>query len=308
MTEQPQSEKAAEGMEWRTFLAETPPYGKCALEVKNTVSFPNQSNPHRLRVETPPVLRHCELCNASLTFDSSLATHHPSYLAAGQDAFLHVVLTCRNCQQFRRHVFVMLQVHRQRDEVSALKIGELPRFGRPIPPRLLRIAGEHQDLLRQGWRALEAGLGIGAFAYFRQLVERSKDGILDELISVMQREGCEEGDMVRVANAKTQKQFRGAVKSIQDLLPTSLNFQGKNVLVRLHETISADLHAGTDADCLRRAAYVELLLVDLCERVQSILQDRGKLEAAARLVDQLSGERRANAKRARREPLDSQRD
>ena len=49
--------------------------------------------------------------------------------------------------------------------VGALKFGEFPAFGPPVPPRVLSLIGPDKDLFLKGRRSEIQGLGVGAFAY-----------------------------------------------------------------------------------------------------------------------------------------------
>jgi hypothetical protein len=67
---------------------------------------------------------------------------------------------------------------------TAFKYGERPPFGPNTPNRLLSLLGDQKDVFLKGKRCEFQGLGIGAFSYYRRVVENQKSRILDEIIKV----------------------------------------------------------------------------------------------------------------------------
>jgi hypothetical protein len=65
------------------------------------------------------------------------------------------------------------------------KLGELPVYGPPTPARLISLIGPDREIFLKGRRCGNLGLGIGAFVYYRRVVENQKSRILDEIIKVI---------------------------------------------------------------------------------------------------------------------------
>jgi hypothetical protein len=148
----------------------------------------------------------------------------------------------------------------------------------PTPTRLLRLFGEDREVFRKGRRSENQGLGIGAFAYYRRIVERRKDQILDEIIKVANRVAPE---MVQAFEAaKRENQFLKAIESVKGVLPQALLVSGHNPLTLLHSALSAGLHEQTDERCLDLAHDVRVVLADLAERIGQALKDDAELAAA----------------------------
>jgi hypothetical protein len=49
---------------------------------------------------------------------------------------------------------------------------------------LINLIGPDREIFRQGRRAENRGLGIGAFAYYRRVVENQKNRIIAEIAKV----------------------------------------------------------------------------------------------------------------------------
>jgi hypothetical protein len=94
--------------------------------------------------------------------------------------------TCSNCRRTNK-VFAILAVVSEKSRLDGLcfKIGELPTYGPPTSSRLISLIGPDRETFLKGRRCENQGLGIGAFAYYRRVVENQKDRILDEIIKVL---------------------------------------------------------------------------------------------------------------------------
>src|SRR5215203_6012781 len=70
------------------------------------------------------------------------------------------------------------------------KFGEHPVFGPPTSSRLISLAGPDRETFLKGRRCENQGLGIGAFVYYRRVIENQNNRILDEIIKVALRLGA----------------------------------------------------------------------------------------------------------------------
>lgn len=67
------------------------------------------------------------------------------------------------------------------------KFLEIPQFGSPTRNRLLRLFGSDGNVFLKGRQCENHGLGIGAFSYYRRVVENHKDQLFDEIIKVAKK-------------------------------------------------------------------------------------------------------------------------
>ena len=143
----------------------------------------------------------------------------------------------------------------------------------------------------KGRRCENQGLGIGAFVYYRRVVESHKDQIFDEIIKVAKKVSP---DLVAALEVgKAEHQFLSALDLVKAAMPQSLLIGGNNPLTLLHSALSEGLHAKTDKHCLELAQAVRVVLADLAERIGQALKDEAELSAAvARLTKSRSGNTR----------------
>jgi hypothetical protein len=161
------------------------------------------------------------------------------------------------------------------------KLGELPPFGPPTPSRVFRLIGEeYRELFLQGRRSENKGLAIGAYAYYRRIVEHQKGRIIDEIRKVAEKLGAS-GDVLKsFIDARTETQFATAIERVKTAIPQSLLIDGHNPLTLLHTALSEGLHELTDEECLSLARSIRVVLIELAERISTALKDEAELKGA----------------------------
>lgn len=144
----------------------------------------------------------------------------------------------------------------------------------------LSLIGPDRELFLKGWRAENHGLGIGAFGYYRRVVENQKGRLIEEIAKVAQLMGADTDTLTRFEKAKNETRFTSSVDDIKEVMPQSLLVQGQNPLSLLHNALSKGLHARTDHECLELATSIRVVLTDLAERLSQALKDDAQLKQA----------------------------
>src|ERR1700724_913969 len=135
------------------------------------------------------------------------------------------VYSCSNCRSFVKRFAVSVTLHSldfDSTSGSCYKYGEAPPYGPPTPSRVIEMSGDDRDIFLKGRRCETQGLGIGAFAYYRRVVENQKNTILDEVIRVSTKIGAPAGMIEALEAAKIETQFSKALASVKDAIPPSL--------------------------------------------------------------------------------------
>jgi hypothetical protein len=164
--------------------------------------------------------------------------------------------------------------------VSLTKLGEYPPFGPPIPARVISLIGPDRDLFLKGRRAELRGLGIGAFVYYRRVLEQQKGRIIQEVRKVAEILAVPAPVLQRFDEALAEDQFTTAVEKIKDAIPESLRINGQNPLILLHDPLSEGIHRKTDEECLDLAKSIRVVLTELAERISAVLKDDKELKEA----------------------------
>lgn len=154
------------------------------------------------------------------------------------------------------------------------------------------IGTEDQDAFLKGRRCESQSLGIGAFVYYRRVVEKQKNRILDEIIKVSRKIGMPAEMVTKLESAKTEIQFSRAIETLKDALPQALLINGHNPLMLLHSALSGGLHERSDEDCLELAHSVRVLLAELSDRLSQLLKDEAELNSAVSRLTNVDQEKR----------------
>jgi hypothetical protein len=123
-------------------------------------------------------------------------------------------------------------------------------------------------------------MGIGAFAYYRRVLDNQRVKLFDAVIEVCATLKAPEDIIAQLKAAKSESQFTSAVKSVKAALPDSLSIEGHSPLTVLYTALSEGVHELTDAQCLDRAHTVRLVLAELLDRVGRLMTDDRELKSA----------------------------
>ncbi len=233
----------------------------------------------RSRTLAEPVLTlHCMTCEGPRVFQ----------VAAGDDWFSEqgflskfVSYMCRNCRRGLKTFAIQAFLETDQLFGKALKWGEQPDFGAPLPSRLISILGPDYELFLKGRRSENRALGIGAFIYYRRVVENQKNRLLLEIRKVAERNKASPELLARLDAALAETRFSESINLAKDALPPVLLIDGQhNPLTILHSKLSEHVHERSDDECLQLAADVRILLSDLAERLTQALKDDETLRSA----------------------------
>ena len=163
------------------------------------------------------------------------------------------------------------------------KIYQEPPFGRPIPKRLFQVIGEaNRESFLQARRSIARGLGVGAYAYYRRIVESTKLYLVTSVLAVAERTNAPTAQVALLREAQKERQFSKAVETLRDVsaIPAVLLIRGQNPLTVLHDQFSEGLHQLGDKECLERAQEAEVVLCELARLMQVALAEQKDVEAA----------------------------
>ena len=271
---QEQTEREVTYQTFSEFLQNTPP--NQSVHISDLVD-PYSSE----RINAPDLILHCshESCNGDRFFRCiDEWTNRPSL---SQDAlkYLYIRYQCANCKDTRKVYSLVVTITTIPSGICG-KIGEFPAYGPPVPSRLIKLIGPDREIFLNGYRCENQGLGIGAFAYYRRVVEHQKNRILEEIIKVSEKMDAPEDKINTLRAAIAENQFSTALKMVKDAIPEFLLIDGHSPMRLLHDALSRGVHELSDAECLERASTVRLVLGELSERLSILLKNKAELSKA----------------------------
>lgn len=272
VAEEPKFETVAE------FLEGTPP--NKVSHISNLSKYKVVGNTYRNVMLTPEVQLHCpsESCNGVRFF--RCVSGAGAHLEVAYEN-MYLIYRCSNCQSFLKtfSLSVRLDAHQQ-PTGELCKFGEIPAYGPQTPPRLVKLIGPDRETFLKGRRCENQGLGIGAFIYYRRVVENQKNRILGEIIKVSEKLGAPAVKVETLKQAIAETQFSRALDMAKDVIPESLLINGHSPILLLHSALSEGVHALSDEDCLDMASSVRVVLVELSDRLSQALKDEAELSKA----------------------------
>ena len=235
-------------------------------------------------INTPDLELHCsgDSCNGVRFFRcTDVFSSTGTYLEENHVNYLYVTYQCANCQKTKK-VYSLAVGLSTSDQSRGLccKLGELPSYGPSVPSRLIKLIGPDRDIFLKGRRCENQGLGIGAFVYYRRVVENQKDRILEEIVKVSEKIGVPQDKIDTLHEAIKENRFSKALEMAKDVMPESLLIDGHSPILLLHRSLSRGVHELSDEECLKRANTVRLILGELSERLSAILKDKAELAKA----------------------------
>lgn len=197
-----------------------------------------------------------------------------------ENSYLLVAYVCSNCRETKKIFALAAYTEDERKSGKCYKFGELPNFDSLIPSKLISMIGPDKDLFIKGKRCENQGLGVGAFAYYRRVVENQKNRIFDEVIRALIRINASPNAIQKIENAKSETQFSTAIDSIKDVIPDALLIENHNPLTLLHKALSIGLHNHTDQECLALAHDIRTVLTKFSEKIAEVLKEDRNLDIA----------------------------
>ena len=241
------------------------------------------------KINTPELELHCshDLCKGVRFFRctkvfSNTGTHlEENILKENTLNYLYVTYQCSNCQKTTKVYSLVAKLDTiEKSQGICFKLGEHPPYGQPVPPRLIKLIGPDREIFLKGYKCENQGLGIGAFTYYRRVVENQKNRILAEIVKVSEKIGVPQDKIDTLHQAIKETQFSKALGMAKNVMPESLLINGHSPILLLHHALSRGVHALSDEECLELASTVRLVLGELSERLSDILKDKAELTEA----------------------------
>lgn len=206
----------------------------------------------------------CDVCNERRTFamvnEYWAGKDYTNYPSKGESVAAKYL--CQSCNTFVRWFYLIFD-----NELSSVrKIGQFPAWSIKPNEDVSKMLGGHKDYLVKGLICESQSYGIGAFAYYRRIVEEVIDSLLEDIEGLIS--DAEKGAYAAaLENVKATRVAAEKIDLVKDLLPSVLRPDGMNPLSLLHGILSEGLHSQSDEQCLELAVEVREILTFLASQV-----------------------------------------
>lgn len=245
------------------FLVDKPLY------VKITEGLPEYA--YQLYPDT--LLIDCIICKANRPFQYQskgvrLPTPEKPTLKNGKFSLEY---QCTGCKQQRFWFWIEVST----EPKWIRKIGQVPPWSIKTDKNLEKLVSAHQEHYRKGLICESQGYGIGAYAYYRRIVEEIIDELLESIESLIEPSE-KENYLNSLEEMKKTIVAKEKIALVKDLLPSILRPEGFNPLSILHSSLSDGIHNESDEKCLEFAQHIREVLVFLTTQI-AIHRESSKL-------------------------------
>ena len=184
---------------------------------------------------------------------------------------------CAHCNKFNRNFTLRIQ-----KDGKIEKIGQYPPLDIEIPKEIKSLNKEEIEKIYQRGKISEnLGYGIGAFAYYRRIVELCMDDLISELEEIIPEDNKKEYKKI-IQKFKEEKIAENKIDLIKDtIVDTSID---GNPLSKIYEISSIGIHGLSDEECLEYADSLRTLLLYV---IDEISREKNKKDGLKKAIDKI---------------------
>lgn len=250
-----------------SFLESAPLYSKIEL-ISSQLKFIKLFNPIQLD---------CPRCKMQRTF-SYLSSDETAWMKKPVNPFssgkqwdgesVKVNYSCSACQKFTA-VFMLVFNDTTEKKVSVKKVGQYPVANIDSTKETKRRLAEFYEIFEKGRKCELHSFGIGAFGYYRRIVELKIKDLMVEVSQLILEE-----DRAAFATAlqeiESSHYAKDKIDLVSDFIPLSLKPGGHNPIGVLYAVLSEGIHSGTDEECLEVAVDIRKSLENLIHLLSTV--------------------------------------
>lgn len=268
----------------KKFLEEYPLYRKFDFTIEKPVFYHMGGHTGTILSELPkPAINmECPVCKSIQTFNMINEYYDSSELKKSTNSPVFITFQlnyfCSCCKLFHYEFFIDFGVTKKIDKNKSevwsngwvRKIGQKPEWSIEIDTQVKKFLNdENTNLFKKGLICESQSYGIGAYSYYRRIVESIISDLLKEIEDLIP--DGEEKEQYLAAIEKTKKEIVAAnkISLVKDLIPKILLIDDVNPLAVLYGSVSDGLHNRTDEECLTLAETIRECLSFLITQIYS---------------------------------------
>jgi len=171
-----------------------------------------------------------------------------------QGTIFDIIYKCAACNYYQYYLIKVSD-----DSSYLMKVGEHPSLNIEIDKPLKSFLGKNFNDYKKGILCEKHGFGIGAFSYYRRIVENTIDDMLN---LIKENIDPNEQNVFQAKLNKIQDKHNNSdkIKVINEYLPNDLKVEGNNPLKSLYGSLSEGIHNLSDEECLIEAKKIKSIL------------------------------------------------
>jgi hypothetical protein len=194
------------------------------------------------------------------------------------------ICTCFSCKQ--QQIFITLRVYpdsKSKTGWYALKVGQYPAVEITPEKEILNFLEEKdKSFYKKALMCLSQGYGIGAFAYFRRVLENQIKKIIQDLIEAE----VENYEKIKVIyeNFEKSHQMSNLIENVGRFLPASFKLLGDNPLHLLYQQMSGGIHEFEEESCLEKSRNLDIIFKFLIKKIN---EEKSELKSVRKAMTDL---------------------
>lgn len=254
----------------------------------------------------PAIHMHCWRCDSDQTFNMTNEYYEVDHSSESNSTgkTLRARYVCSACRNSVRLFFIHFGTEEitvkdekgedvERIAISLMKVGQNPPWSIEMDTELEKLLGDHAEYYKKGLICESQGYGIGAFAYFRRIVEEIIDQLLNSIEELLDGEDKEKYK-IALTQVKKTTVAQEKIDLVKDLLPSSLRPGGVNPLAAMHSALSEGLHAESDEECLEYADAIRNAVVFLVNKlIRTKVENKSFTDSMKKILGKKNGKNKA---------------
>jgi hypothetical protein len=182
----------------------------------------------------------------------------------------HYSGVCQQCKKYAVHFLISGSTSRDKNGNKKFYIRKVGQNPAPVitPTRDVSnfLNEDDKDFYGKALKNLKYGHGIGAYAYFRRIIENEIHRIVKRISAINLPDSNK--IIEALEQYKEKHQMSRLIEEITPYLPKSLkDDQSNNILKLLYDQSSTALHELSEEDCLEKAGYIDTLFSYLVKKL-----------------------------------------
>ncbi len=210
-------------------------------------------------------IRQADAANAKMARENNLTPDGPNFFGPTPPNGHLIVINykCAACNLFYYKVMFEISL----DGKSISKVGQSPPWSIQVESSVKKALGPHIEDYKKGLVCESQGYGIGAFAYYRRIVELIIKELLKDIEELIPNSTEKTKYHEALSNISDSQSAATRIHVVKDLLPLTLRPSNANPLDLLYSALSGGLHSETDQECLGSAEAIRTTLIYLISEV-----------------------------------------
>ena len=195
------------------------------------------------------------------------------------NGFLTLDYGCANCG--KEGAIYLIKIYKNQCE----KVGQYPPLDISIPSEIKLLNDQVIiDLYKKGKSSENFSYGIGAFVYYRRIIELKIDDLLNRITEYFPETKINEYKEI-LEKVKREKNADKKIEIVKNIISDEII--PNNPLKSLYDILSKGIHKLSDEDCLESASAIRTLLLMLITEIELKKENKNKLISAQKIIDKL---------------------